>query len=312
LIKLLIILLSLFQILFSQTFSDFSFVGARSIGSAGSIVSNPNSSECSFYNPAGLVMTENYSLHLGKTSLYGIDFLEHNFISINIPVKNTGITLSMQELSTSYSYNDNDDLGNENWESFDGDLSKEKQFSFSQGIKLLNDQNSTLSIGYNINYYLTFQSASAGPQGDGVGGISKGKSYALGLDFGLYSSLREKISFGAFVKNINSPRESKGSSNVYYPRKMDIGIGYKPFKGLYTNFSLNRLLGTDESSFRFGFEYLVTKQFTMRSGVQINSNNNRFGIGFTVNGTIFSVSYGLLTHPLLDITNVLDVKFYVK
>ena len=310
--KYLSILLIFLQISFNQTFSNFSFVGGRSAGIVGSTVSNPLGYECSFYNPAGLVNNQGLSIFVGKTSLYEIDFLEHVFLSISFSINNTNIAISLQELSTSYSFNSSDDLGNENWRSFEGDLSREKQISFSQGIKLLDDKNSTLSIGYNINSYITFQSASAGPEGDGIGGIKEGKLNSLGVDIGLFSSLRDRFSFGAFIKNINSPNEAKGSSMMYYPRKMDIGIGYKPFNNLSTNFSLNRVLGTDESSFRFGFEYLVAKNFIFRSGIQINSNNNRFGVGFTVNTKIVSVSYALLTHPLLDTTNVLDLNFYVK
>ena len=40
--------------------------------------------------------------------------------------------------------------------------------SISQGIRLLNDANSTLSIGYNLNALVFYQAGSAGPNGEAV------------------------------------------------------------------------------------------------------------------------------------------------
>jgi len=289
-----------FSFLFTQTFSDISFYGARSIGLSGSNVANPTSDESTFYNPAGLVELDKFSVFIGTTDLYTLDFLQHQFISISFPFYFSSIAISYQELSTTYT-DDSEEFG-----SFDGDLSNERQISFSQGYSLLNDKNSTLSIGYNINYFITQQAPSAGPNGDGINGLPELESKSMGLDIGVYSSLRNKISFGAFIKNINSPKISKGSSMVYFPRKWNLGIGYMPFTELKTNFSVERVFGTDSSSFRFGFEYFISQNFTFRSGIQINPN--RIGFGFSSNLRFIQITYGILTHPVFKVTNAIDIK----
>ena len=87
---------------------------------------------------------------------------------------------------------------------------------------------------------------------------------------------------------------------------MNLGIGYTPNKFLSTNFVLERVFGDKESSFRFGFEYNTSQIFTLRSGIQMNPN--RFGIGFSIKLKIIEVSYGMLTHYVLDTTNAIDIK----
>ena len=107
-------------------------------------------------------------------------------------------------------------------------------------------------------------------------------------------------------KYINSPKLGKGSSITYLPRRMNLELGYKPFKELSTSFGLQRILGDKESSFKFGFEYLLTKYFTVRSGVQINPN--RFGGGFVYRTDNVELSYSMLTHSVLPMTDVFNIR----
>ena len=293
--------------IFAQVFTDVSFISSRSIGMAGSIVSNPKGEESVFYNPAGLVNSNKISFLCGNNNLYNLNFIKQNYFSIQIPKYNLNrysfnTALSFQNLQTSYS-DDSAEFGSHN-----GDLSRETVVSISQGIELLNDKNSTLSIGYNLNYFIFYQSASAGVGGDGSNGMSEGESETFGLDMGIHSSLRNKISFGAFIKNVTSVRLGKGSSLIFLPRRLNVGVGYTPYPDLSTNFSLDRLLNEKRSSFRFGFEYLVNKYFEVRSGIQMSENNNRFGLGFSIYLPYISISYGILTHPILDNINTLEVK----
>ena len=301
------LLVILFNFVFTQVFTDVSFVSSRSIGMAGSIVSNPKGEESVFYNPAGLVSSNKISFLCGYNNLYNLDFIKQNYFSIQIPSHNSNhlsynTALSFQSLQTSYS-DDSNEFG-----SYNEDLSRETVVSLSQGIVLLNDRHSTLSVGYNLNYFIFYQSPSAGVGGNGLNGISEGESETYGLDIGIHSSLRNKIKFGAFIKNITSTRLGSGSSLTFLPRRLNIGVGYTPYPDLSTNFSLDRFLNEKRSSFRFGFEYLVNKYFEVRSGIQMSENNNRFGLGFSLYLPYVNISYGILTHPILDNVNTLEIK----
>jgi len=285
------------QIIFCQSFSNFSFTGSKSMGMAGAVVSNINDSESVFYNPSGLVHSDDYSVIIGTTMLYDLNFLKHQFLSISFPNR---MAISFQQLGTG-----SKGIFNLN-SSGSSNLSNEQLISFSQGFHLLNDANSTLSIGYNINALIFSQAGSAGPSGDGSDGLASSKSSTLGIDIGIHSSLRDKISFGAFIKNINNPTIGRGSSQSHFPRRMDLGITYNPFNGLHTTFAFERVLGESKTSFRFGTEYDVTNNFTVRSGIQMNPN--RFGLGISYSMNNIELSYALLTHSILSNSNVITIK----
>ena len=277
--------------LFTQSFSNLSHVGSKSMGMAGAVVSDVNDLETVFYNPAGLVNIKPYSFIAGTTDLYGLKFLNHQFLSISLPYKSA---ISIQQLGTNSS-----SLSDKN-------LSSEKSISFSKAFFLLDDANSKLSVGYNINGLIFYQNASAGVNGDGTSGLGSGETTTIGLDIGVHASLRNKISFGAFIKNINNPSIGKGSSSSQLPRRMDVGLTYNPFDGLYTTFAIEKVLGQEQSSFRFGIQYYIIESLSFRTGIQMNPNRFGFGLSYKLNN--IEVSYSLLTHHLLSASNLLSIK----
>ena len=165
---------------------------------AGSVISNIDNEETIFYNPAGIVKNSPYSVIMGITDLYGLNFLSHQYLGIILP-KN--IAVSYQSLGTDFP---NSDIN----------LSTEQSITFGQGFYLLNDANSTLSIGYNVNALFFNQGQSAGTMGDGTDGLPSSESMSIGLDIGIHASIRDKFSFGAFIKNINNPAIEKQSSRT--------------------------------------------------------------------------------------------------
>ena len=305
-----IVFIFLINIIFSQVISDLSFISAKSFGTAGAMVSNPHSIESVFHNPSGLANLKNKTqLLFGTTLLYGLDFLEHQYVSASFP---KGFAFTYQHLGTSMKGLNQSDQGLFSSYGFlddaNGSLSKEKSISFSQGISLLNDKNSKISIGYNLNYLILSQTSSAGPAGDGSNGQASSTITSYTADLGFYASLRGKVSFGAFVKNLSNTELYKGNGAVTLPRRLDLGISYYALKSLVTTFALERVLGSNDNSFRFGVEYQFNDSFSIRSGVQ--QKPNRFGIGCSYKFKIFELSYSLLTHPVLSESSVFDIKVY--
>ena len=294
--------------IFTQVFTDISFIGSRAIGTAGAIVSNPRSSESAFYNPAGISKSKEISFLMGYNDLYNLSFIDHNYLSIVLPARkyfgnlSRGFSLSYQSMQTSYGKNSS------NFGSYNRDLSRESCVTLSHGIDFLNDRHSSLSFGYNINYLLFYQAPSAGYDGGGFNGLPSGESSTFSLDIGIHSSLRNKVSFGAFVKNITSSRLGSGSSLSFLPRRLNVGVGYTPYPDLSTHFALDRNMEEKRSSFRFSFEYLVNKNFEIKSGIQMSENNNRFGLGFSIYLESLNISYSVLTHPILENINTLEIK----
>lgn len=284
-------LIIIFNFLFSQVTTDNTFNNSRSIALAGATTSNPGEIESVFNNPANLTQNSSMSILVGEAIFYEQSFLSYQYISL----KKNNFAVTLQALGTKT-------------KSLDADLSSEKSLTFSHGIVLLKDRNSSLRLGYNLNYLHLNQGASAGSTGDGSDGITSKKISSFGIDIGILASLRKKITMGAFVKNINSPKIGRGSNAQYLPRHLNIGFSYFPTRNLITNFSYDRLLGSKTNRFRFGIEYDLHKYIVLRSGVQMKPN--RFGFGFLskINDNI-SVSYGMITHPILPITHNFEMSF---
>ena len=274
----------------AQIITNNSFNTARSISMAGATVSNPGNIESVFYNPANLSNLSGSSVLLGSTMFYEQENLDYQFAALSFKLdKKNAMAVTIQKLGVNADQSLNE-------------LSSEISISISQGFHLLKDRNSSLSLGYNANYFILSQGSSAGTMGDGSNGLPGKKMYGFGLDLGVMASLREKVVLGVFIKNINSPRIGRGSNAQFLPRRLNIGCTYHPTQSLKTSFVYERLIYSNTNQFRFGVEYEFHKYFILRTGVQMKPN--RFGFGFLspINDKI-SIAYGLITHPILPLTH---------
>ncbi len=274
----------------AQIITNNSFNTARSISMAGATVSNPGNIESVFYNPANLSNLSGSSVLLGSTMFYEQGNLDYQFAALSFKLdKNNAMAVTIQKLGVNADQSLNE-------------LSSEISISISQGFHLLKDRNSSLSLGYNANYFILSQGSSAGTMGDGSNGLPGKKMYGFGLDLGILASLREKVVLGVFIKNINSPRIGRGSNAQFLPRRLNIGCTYHPTQSLKTSFVYERLIYSNTNQFRFGVEYEFHKYFILRTGVQMKPN--RFGFGFLspINDKM-SIAYGLITHPVLPLTH---------
>ena len=293
-----ILVILFFNIIFMQVLTDLTFNTSKSISMAGAVVSDPGTVESTFINPAGLSSISEAEIFFGATEYYSLDFINYSYLSFVYPNSYGNLGISFQKLGVKSP-------------DFNNYLSYESSLSLSQGFSLLKDRNSTLDIGYSFNIFSIYQGQTAGTSGDGSNGLPKEKIRSYGIDLGILSSLRNKVRIGAFIKNINSPSIGKGSSLQYLPRKLTIGVSYIPNKNLRTHFNLERLLGYEELHFRFGFEYIFNKIFSLRSGIQMKPNC--FGFGFDYSPIdILNISFGIMAGPVMPTTQNLEFKIKLK
>ena len=125
-----------------------------------------------------------------------------------------------------------------------------------------------------INFLIWGQSETAGSSGDGANGFESHQSSTVGIDFGIIGGLRDKYWVGGYLTNINSPM----LGNINLPRKISISLGFMPTDNIYTNLSMERLLGRNDRQVKLGMKYDLSSTLSVISGVQ--SNPNRFGVGF--------------------------------
>jgi len=297
-IKFLLLLLLSFPL--AQTISDYAFTHAEVSAMAGAVAAEAGSNWSIFHNPAGITEVDGLQVSLGGGRLYGYDWLPASNLSCTAPIPIIGtIGFAFQQLETKYSGKT---------------LSKEQTLSIAQGFDLQHDKNSRLAIGYTANFVQWDLGKSAGVSGDGSDGLELGNVNSITIDFGVLASLREKYRFGVFLKNINSGALGKGITRQVLPRRINTGITYMPMTGLATSIVSEHLLGRDDMQIKAAIRYNLNSILEIYTGAQ--SNPNRFGLGFTIKldrvtdaelGDNYTLSYGLLTHPVLPMTHQFNI-----
>ena len=281
----------LFTPLLTQTISDYAYTHAEVAAMAGAVVAETGSNWSIFHNPAGITEGDGLQISLGGGKLYGYDWLPISNLSFTTPIPGIGtIGFAFQQLKTKYSGKT---------------LSKEQTLSIAQGFNLQHDKNSSLAIGYTANFVQWELGKSAGVSGDGSDGLELGSINSITIDFGVLASLREKYRFGVFLKNINSGALGKGMTRQVLPRRINTGITYMPMQGLATSIVSEHLLGRDDMQIKAAIRYNLNSNLEIYAGAQ--SNPNRFGMGATFTLNTQSISYGLLTHPVLPMTHQFNI-----
>ena len=271
--------------------SDYGYTGAEASAMAGAIVAEEGGNWSMFHNPAGMVEINGTHFSAGGGKLFGFNWLPSYHLNgiMSLPVIGK-IGVAIQQLETKYNGTT---------------LSKEETFSIAQGFDFQHDKNSRLSIGYTANLVTWGLGKSAGISGDGSDGIELGNMNSVTIDFGVLASLRKKYRFGVLIKNINSGALGKGMTRQLLPKRINTGITYLPMSKLSTSVVAEHLLGKDDLQIKGAIRYNVNSNLIIYTGVQ--SNPNRFGLGITFIVNHQSISYGLLTHPVLPITHQFNI-----
>ena len=275
------------SLLYSQVFSEYSYTGANQTALAGSVSANTSNENALFQNPASIAGFEDKIIIAGQSNIFNQSYLPYQYIGLiyKIPMINN-IGISYRSLST---------------ENGGVTLSSESALSFSKGFFLQKDKNSCLAAGFRVNALFWEQSQSAGT-GDGTNGLDASQESSIGLDFGIIGGLRDRYWVGGYLTNINSP--IIGSQHL--PRKMILSLGFSPFEQVYTNLSMERLLGRNDRQVKLGFKYNLDNQFSLLFGAQ--SNPNRFGLGAEYHLKRIAISYSILTHHVMSETHNIEIK----
>ena len=273
--------------------SDYAYTGAEVSAMAGAVVAEKGNDWSIFHNPAGLTEIDGTHFSAGGGRLYGFNWLPSYHLNGTIPIPIFGKTeFALQQLETKY----------------DGAvLSTEQTISIAQGFDLQHDKNSHLAIGYTANFVQWDLAKSAGISGDGTHGHELGSINAVTVDLGVLASLREKYRFGVFLKNINSGALGRGMTRQVLARRINAGITYMPNPDLSTSIVSEYLLGRDDLQIKGAIRYNLNPLLQIYAGAQ--SNPNRLGIGTTFTLNRQSISYGLLTHPVLPMTHQFSLGF---
>jgi len=271
--------------------SDNSYLTTEFSAMVGSNVAEFGSSNSIFNNPAGLSDVENIQLTTGGGNLFGYTWLPSYYFSGIAPIPILGkVAFGFQQLKT---------------KNGKATLSTEQTLSMGYGFNLQKDENSQLSFGMVGSYVQWDLGKSAGVSGDGSDGLNLGILNTVTVDVGFIASLRNKYRCGVYIKNINSGAIGTGMTRTVLPRRLNAGITYSPISELATSISMERLLGYRDIQIKGGLQYSLNSMIDFMMGAQ--ANPNRFGIGAKFKFINQTLTYGLLTHPVLPMTHQLSL-----
>jgi len=271
--------------------SDNAYLTTESSAMVGSNVAGFGSSNSIFNNPAGLSDVEDIQLSTGGGNLYGFSWLPSYYFSMNAPIPVLGnVSFGFQQLKI---------------ESGMTTLSTEQTITIGHGFNLQKDKNSQLSFGVVANYVQWDLGKSAGASGDGSDGLPFALLNTVTIDMGFIASLRDKYRCGVYIKNINSGAIGIDMTRTVLPRRLNAGVTYLPISTLSTSISMERLLGDNDIQIKGGLQYSLNSMINLMMGAQ--ANPNRFGIGAKFKFINQTLTYGLLTHPVLPITHQLSL-----
>lgn len=263
---------------FAGAFDD-RYPSARATGMSNAFVAVANDAWAAYYNPAGLAAVNNNQVAISYHRPFGYRFFNAFFGTAVLPISETWGSVGVSVESFAVKYNGNT-------------LNEETVTTFSHGFYLLNDIHTTLSVGYNLKYYHM-------NLGESVGGLDLGNAGTFGLDIGAQASIYKRTYLGIYVYNFNSPSLGEVSAQDL-PRRMVLGMAYKPSSGLTTSVSMSKTLG-EELIFEGGFEFELVEYLTLRLGT--STNPSRFSAGIGVNYEGFVLDYGFRSHPVLAETH---------
>ncbi len=179
------------------------------------------------------------------------------------------------------------------------DLSSETTVSFAHGFRLLEDIQSTVSVGWALNVYsLDF--------GTSVSGIDPGSATAVGVDLSGQVVLHERTRVGFYALNVNNPSIGNVDEEELI-RRVGAGVSYSPYRGVTTLLDISNELG-EQVQFRGGTEFEVTDFLWLRGGLRTQPNIFTAGVGIRQYG--ISVDYGFSTGGgTLDATHQFGISY---
>ncbi len=125
-----------------------------------------------------------------------------------------------------------------------------------------------------------------------------GSDNTFSFNLGGIAVLSESWKIGFYAENIS--RATYGNESDQIPTVLWLGTSFKPVNQLNTFFALEKDLDYDPS-FRFGIEYRIIENLSLRSGFNNYPSTYNFGVGIFLG--LFEFDYALFTHQDLGLTH---------
>jgi hypothetical protein len=242
--------------------------GARAMGMAGAFTGVADDVNAIHWNPAGLELVKGVEVMGMTTRLFGLKDLTYYLFGGAVPTQKVGAFGFLYSQFGCSEY-------------------RESQTIFSSGQ----------SLARGIYFGLNVKIMSIKIKGASVNS-TYGKASAFGLDMGALADISSKFRLGIMAMNLNSPRLGNCPDNL--AQMIMVGVSFRPLSGYTTSLDLYLPMSSImvEPEIRAGFEATLTRNFTLRVGVE--NDPARFTGGFGFRWDIFEFDYAFLSHPFLN------------
>lgn len=236
--------------------------GAKEIAISNSGTALSNDVFALFNNPAGLAQLNWREIGVFYSpSPFGLKELANGFIAYNEPFSFGSISLG----GMTYGF----------------DLYKESKILLSFSHNFSN----TFFAGIAINYH-------------SVSIANYGNDSKFYLNAGGIAYLTDKLRWGFYITNIN--RATFGNEDNQIPIIFNTGFSYNVIDNMSFNADIEKDINYN-ASLKFGIDYYVIDNLSIRSGFSNQPSEYSAGIG--INFSYFSINYAVFTHPDLGLTH---------
>jgi hypothetical protein len=248
---------------------------ARAMGECGAAMADD--AFAPYFNPAGLALLAEPTAGASYIRPYGLSFTDFVYLGGALPLRGRAgvVGVGLRRFGVEYG---------------GVDLLRETTLTVAQGLRIYEDMHSTLRAGYALNVYNLKFGPTVGDDGEGANGFDPGSDTAIGLDAGLLVTLHERTRLGVMVKNLNNPQIGLDGEEI--GRRLQGGVAYAPYEGVWTTFEFENVLGQDVI-YHGGVEVLMDYGFALRMGVL--SNPDKLTAGFGYRWRSLGVDYGYST-----------------
>lgn len=237
--------------------------GAREQSLGNAIVALGNSPFALLYNPANIHSIASFNVYTSYRNFYALPGIYQADIVANTSIYGIGAAFAVSK--------------------YGNDLYSEMEIRTGGSYNIVEN----LSLGMSLQGYI-------------LSIKNYGDAQSWGLNLGIQYEYLEKLSFGAFITNINNPQI--GSAKEELPQTFSLGFKYSMVERATLFFELFRDV-KHEQDYRGGFEYEPYDKIFLRVGVMDNTNTYSFGVGSSIGFLKFD--YALIDHSVLGISHAI-------
>jgi len=257
-------------------FDDIS-VNARTAGIGDAFTGQADDISAVFYNPAGLAQMEKVNYCLSFRDFYNKGLLYQNFLSVLVPGEFLNAAFSLHRLCT--------DTEIMNY------IEDTYIVSLSGTPRLLKH----FYLGINLKIFRVYSEIDAS---------------GYGVDMGFLYRLRENLSVGALLKDVNNPKlfwESSAEDKIQKETKF--GLSFAPFQNIYLSIDSEKY--ENRRKLNLGSEiWMLNKKFGLRGGIGLFEGLRKMSFGTTfVLGNLY-LDYALVKDKNLGFTNFFTLRIY--